>query len=258
MLFEIGITDREKRLMRRYKKNWHLFKPNERLAIESMNYNVESIVSTGTNFFKQLNLYYNKKRTNPIESKAALNMARWEIRIGSNPKNNKGIQDRRNAEEIMFNSSGSSLFMPQTEKEKHSEEIILKLNALECGTLPIDNMFSMLREAMMQAYKKGPIHTRHLTIGPNEDDYSKIDAGVEQLLSDYKLSFAHGYSQIMQKINRKFDRITSDAYSVTYADDLAKLKKELAEEHSKTIKKLYDDIQEEFRKDLEEAKQGKF
>ena len=98
-LTDVSLNSRVHTLRKIYGAVWDQLAPNERLAIESLCYHGLSLVTSNTRFTQAIKLYYETGET------AYLQKAIDEIRHHSNPERHPGIQNRREAEADLLNST---------------------------------------------------------------------------------------------------------------------------------------------------------
>ncbi len=99
-LFDHSVNIRVKELAERiYKESWSKLRANEKITIISAYFNCPGLVIKDTNFYANITKY-----AKTSDKKYLLNTA-TEIRDKSNPGKSKGLQNRRNCEAAMLDST---------------------------------------------------------------------------------------------------------------------------------------------------------
>jgi|GEM_PF-3341874 len=102
-----------------YGKILHLLRPNERLVIEEAYYNGPKLVAAGTNFHKFIHNYVQTRDA------SYLKQAVFEIEKRSNPSNDKGTQNRRNAQAKLLASYECKFYQKPNQSNLFSDLYIV-------------------------------------------------------------------------------------------------------------------------------------
>jgi hypothetical protein len=106
LLFNRSLSARENYLKSIYAATWNSLLPNERLAVEDLNYNGgNGLVGAKTNFKKNLDGYVAAQaKGNLDEAQRCLDCSLWEVKVNSNREKSKGLQNRRDSQAEMLNT----------------------------------------------------------------------------------------------------------------------------------------------------------
>ncbi len=119
--FEYCVRERKKEIKRIYSQIFHKLKLNERFAIEDLYFNGPKLVKKGTKFHEYIHQYY---ETNDIKY---LHKAVDEVRYYSNPKKIRGLQNRRNEQADILDSSKAKIYSAPNDERLPEREIIAKV-----------------------------------------------------------------------------------------------------------------------------------
>jgi len=128
-IFKESIRVRLDQLRQIYGSDWDKLRANERMAIISLYFNFPGLVNEGTIFRKQMGKYVD---TNDVQCLCA---AVKEVRESSNPEDNEGLQNRRDAEAELLSSHKCPAYTKPHEspeavkvREAHLNSTIMPIN----------------------------------------------------------------------------------------------------------------------------------